>query len=278
MKGVFEKRNKFGFSAKHTVGFRGFPPMFHSHCEIIAVFRGEINMRIDGKELTVRAGEISAVFPYVLHSYEDAPDTEFCIILFDPEAVSVFEKELLRKRPMHPVVAGLEWLFPRFEKVAALYRSGDEIQVKTAVSYLSAIVGELLCSMSLGTPDEVTENMIKPILLYCSEHFADSDISIKRVADELYISQSYVSKVFSSKLKYGFREYVNELRISEARRLLAKTDRKIVDIMLDCGFKNQSSFNRIFSDMCGMSPKKYRSAASSDTSRETRQPFCERSE
>ena len=98
MKGFFEKRGKFGFSAKHTVGFRGFPPMFHSHCEIITVIRGEINMRIDGKELTVRSGEISTVFPYVVHSYEDAPDTEFCIMLFDPETVGVFEKDLLKKK------------------------------------------------------------------------------------------------------------------------------------------------------------------------------------
>ena len=258
MKGVFEKRGKFGFSAKHTVGFRGFPPMFHSHCEIITVIRGEINMRIDGKELTVRAGEISTVFPYVVHSYEDAPDTEFCIMLFDPETVGVFEKDLLKKRPIHPVATDLEGLLPMFEKAAELYRGGDDMHVKTAIAYLSAIVGELLCSMPLCTPDGVTENMIKPILLYCSEHFADGDISIKKVADELYISQSYVSKVFTSKLKYGFREYVNELRISEARRLLTKTDRKIVDIMLDCGFKNQSSFNRIFFDRCGMSPKEYR--------------------
>ena len=89
-------------------------------------------------------------------------------------------------------------------------------------------------------------------------HFTDEDISIKKIADELYISSSYVSKVFSCKLKYNFREYINELRIRRAKKLLSSTDRRIIDVMLDCGFKNQSSFNRVFSEHTGVSPSEYR--------------------
>jgi AraC-like DNA-binding protein len=35
-------------------------------------------------------------------------------------------------------------------------------------------------------------------------------------------------------------------------------DYRIVDVMTECGFKNQSSFNRVFFDACQMSPKQYR--------------------
>ena len=81
---------------------------------------------------------------------------------------------------------------------------------------------------------------------------------LRKIADELYISTGYVSKIFATKLKYGLREYINELRISKAKNLLSKTDLKIIDVMLECGFRNQSSFNRVFSEICGVSPSEYR--------------------
>jgi two-component system response regulator YesN len=64
--------------------------------------------------------------------------------------------------------------------------------------------------------------------------------------------------VFSGKLKIGFREYINFLRISHAKTLLVETDMKVLAIMLECGFRNQSTFNRIFSEVCGVSPRTYR--------------------
>ncbi len=258
MKAVFEKKDKFSFIAKHIKGFRGYPPMFHPHGELIYVTRGEINMMVDGYEHILREGELAAVFPYVVHSYEDAPGAEIFMILFEPEIVSLFEPELVSKKPLYPYVAQSQAFLPTLEKITELMNEKEQIKAKTAVAYLSAMVGELLDSLPLCDVESVSENMIKPILLYCSEHFTDPDISIKKIADELYISQSYVSKVFSMKLKYGFREYINELRIANAKKLLAKTELKIVDIMLECGFKNQSSFNRIFGEICGVSPSAYR--------------------
>ena len=150
-------------------------------------------------------------------------------------------------------------------KTAELMKSNenDTVKLKTAAAYISSVIGELLCMMPLCDVESLSENMIKPILLYCSEHFTDEDISIKKIADELYISQSYVSKVFSMKLKYGFREYINELRIGKAKKMLSKTDMKIVDVMLESGFRNQSSFNRIFSEICGISPREYRTSKNS---------------
>lgn len=263
MKAVFEKKDHFGIVAKHISKFNGFPPMFHSHLELIYVVRGEINMTIDGKTHTLREGEMSVLFPYVLHSYEGAPDVEIFMLLFETKTVALFENELNTQKPICPFIGNAGKFEPILSRILSL-DVGDEIQFKTACSYLQAVIGELLVSMPLCEVETLPENMTKPILLYCSEHFTDEDISIKKISDRLFISQSYVSKVFSSRLKYGFREYINELRISKAKELLKKTDMKIVNVMLECGFRNQSSFNRIFGEMCGMSPRDYRSSRRSN--------------
>ena len=258
MKGVFEK-NDLSFDVLHFVGFQGFPPMFHLHCEIVYVLRGEIKMMIDGHERALKEGEISLVSPYVVHSYDASPESEAYILLFVPSAAGVFESELKKRKPIYPYVENKSNLASLFVRCDELMREGkDELKLKTASAYLFAIVGEILGSVELCESESMHENMIKPILLYCSEHFSDDDISVKKIADELYISSSYVSKVFSCKLKYNFREYINELRINKAKKLLSGTDRRIIDIMLDCGFKNQSSFNRVFAEYMGKSPSEYR--------------------
>lgn len=61
-----------------------------------------------------------------------------------------------------------------------------------------------------------------------------------------------------------FRKYINMLRISEAKKLLENTNIRIVDITLECGYKNQSSFNRIVYEENGCSPKEYHKHAVSE--------------
>ena len=128
---------------------------------------------------------------------------------------------------------------------------------KVAFGYLNAIIGEILGKTELYPAESPEADVTTRVLRYCSEHFKE-DISISSVASALYISTSYVSKLFSGKLKYKFREYINALRIEEAKRLLSNSDLQIVEVMLECGFKNQSSFNRVFAQICGTTPYQYR--------------------
>ena len=258
MKAVFQKTDDFGLIAKRIKNFKGFPPMFHSHLELIYIIKGEIAMTVDGNSRTLREGEMSVLFPYLIHSYEHSPNAEIFMLLFEPQMVEPFENELATKKPICPFLSDAEDFESSFHRITYLAEKDNEVSFKTACAHLQALIGELLMRIPLCDVEKIEENMTKPILRYCAEHFSDEDISIKKIADALYISQSYVSKVFSGKLKYGFREYINELRISKAKELLRKTDMKIVNVMLECGFKNQSSFNRIFGEICGVSPKEYR--------------------
>lgn len=252
MKGVFEKKEHLYLSGRRVQGFHGYPPMFHTHAELLYVISGSIRTTVDGIAHTLCAGELMVVFPYLTHSYEEAPDTEAIVILFDP-AVTAFDNTLITKKPVRHYSDGQAY-FTMLDRAAALIQRG---RIKTALGYLNAVIGELLEIMPLENTEGSTGEIAVRILEYCTEHFCE-DITIKRVAEALYVSQSYVSKVFCNKLKYGFREYLNYLRINKAKTLLKDSDKKIVDVMFECGFQNQSSFNRIFRSICGISPKEYR--------------------
>ena len=258
MKAIYEKKEHFNLIAKHVKSFSGFAPMFHSHCEFIHVVNGSIKVTLDGTTYLLQSGESCLVFPYMVHQYEDAPQTEAYIFLFDADELGNFENTLYTYTSSFPITTALGGLLSILDRITVLYNQNTPLATETALSYLSAIVGELLLVLDLQKNEEKSTDMIKQILTYCNAHFANEDISIQKVADSLFISTSYVSKIFNQKLHYNFREYINILRIRHATELLSDKRYKIVDVMLECGFKNQSSFNRVFYDVVGMSPKEYR--------------------
>ena len=255
MNAVFEKRSYFELTGSRATGIEKYAPMFHPHGELLYVQEGSVSITVDGASYTLHAGDLAILFPYLIHSYESAPNTTAIILLFDP-AATVFDNTLLKKKPVHCCTAAQN-LCPMLERTVVMLHAGRN---KTALSYLNAVIGELLELIPLVDRGDISGDTTIQILSYCAEHCAE-DITVKNIADALYISQSYVSKVFSKKLRYSFREYINTLRISKVQSLLRDTDKKILQIMSECGFQNQSSFNRVFRDLTGLSPKEYRSAS-----------------
>ncbi len=256
MKGIFEKKESFDLIAFISKGFHAYPPLFHPHCEFVYVVSGELFVTIDGNEKRIGAGQGALVFPYVTHSYMKAADTDFAVMLFDPK-ITYYERLFLTSKPKCPFISDISRLFPMIERVCCLVKNENKEVSKGARGYLNGIIAEILSLITLEKSDAVETDISKKILEYCSEHFTEN-ISIKSVSKALFISQSYVSKIFSNKLCYGFREYINLLRINRAKKLLESTDEKVLDIMLDVGFDNQSSFNRVFMDIVGESPSTYR--------------------
>jgi AraC-like DNA-binding protein len=73
-----------------------------------------------------------------------------------------------------------------------------------------------------------------------------------------HCSHSYVSHTFKSSTGCNFREYINLLRIEEAKKLLVNTSFSITEISMKTGFSNSNYFSLVFQRMNGISPKEYR--------------------
>ena len=95
------------------------------------------------------------------------------------------------------------------------------------------------------------------ILNYCSLNYKEN-ISVDDVANALSISRSTVSHTFGNQLKVGFCDYINMLRLVEARELLRNSDLSITEIAQNTGFETIRTFNRAFLKERGISPSQYR--------------------
>lgn len=95
-------------------------------------------------------------------------------------------------------------------------------------------------------------------ITYIGNHFREQ-ISLQSVADKLYVSSSYLGKCLQKALGgSNFRQYLNELRIEEAKKLLDSTDKKIYEIAEETGFTESKYFISRFIDQTGMTPAEYR--------------------
>ena len=259
MKQKFEK-NHMGIVAVEKIGFQGFPMMFHPHIEILCVLDGSIRVNVDSEEHILSSGEFCVVFPYVLHNYEDAPNTRFRLIMVAPQYLPGFEEHLLGGKVESPFFSLDDTNDFLTRKTVESIASGNTIGERTACGYISALMGEILQKTPLTNTNLPENTALKRLVIYCNQHYTE-DITVRSAATACFISESLVSKLFAKEIGCPFRSYVNALRISYAKRLLRKTNTSITDIMYACGFQNQSSFNRVFFEQCGQTPRQFRNSA-----------------
>ena len=85
-------------------------------------------------------------------------------------------------------------------------------------------------------------------------------LSQPEVADIAGMTPQAFSRFFRKTVGKTFVDYLAELRVSQACRLLIETDQSVVEISLRSGFNNLSNFNRRFRKLRGQSPRRFRSA------------------
>ena len=93
---------------------------------------------------------------------------------------------------------------------------------------------------------------------YIDDNFANQDICLRSVADAVHFSPNHFSTVFSQECGITFIEYLTDIRINEAKKLLKNTDKKGNDISYECGFSDPHYFSYIFKKTTGLSPREFR--------------------
>lgn len=98
---------------------------------------------------------------------------------------------------------------------------------------------------------------IEDLTFYIDNNF-EKDIRLTDLAEQLYVTEQYLSRVFKEQNGIGISEYLMKCRLAKVRQLLLETEESITDIAFSAGFSNINSFNRIFKKYQGMTPSTYR--------------------
>jgi AraC-like DNA-binding protein len=124
--------------------------------------------------------------------------------------------------------------------------------------YLETLI--LILGRSLDTSNPVvTEDSlsIREIIRYLDASFADN-ITLNSTANRFCLSPNYMSALFKRNVGAGFKEYLINRRIVEAKKLLESTSLKITVIAFRVGFDSISTFYRDFHMAVGLTPSEFR--------------------
>lgn len=90
------------------------------------------------------------------------------------------------------------------------------------------------------------------------EGCGSEDVTLERIASELYVSTSHLSRIFRKATGQSFADYVKDKRLSLACKLLKTTSLTNQQIVKRCGLKDVPSFYSLFKSKIGMTPYQYR--------------------
>ncbi len=93
--------------------------------------------------------------------------------------------------------------------------------------------------------------------------YLDPNLSLASLADQIGVTDKVLSSVINVALGTTYTDYVNGLRVEDAKRRLADPSQAhltVLSIGLDAGFASKSTFNRVFKETTGQTPSAYRAA------------------
>lgn len=105
--------------------------------------------------------------------------------------------------------------------------------------------------------EDQNQAKIRDAQKYIQENY-DKDLNMAMVSNHVSMNYSLFSIAFKEYTGINFVNYLKNIRIAEARRLLETTDEKILDISRKVGYDNEKHFMKTFKNICGISPSEYR--------------------
>src|SRR5690606_23436161 len=121
----------------------------------------------------------------------------------------------------------------------------------------------LLCEHGTAYPLNLEDNQrINTVYNFVRENYREK-ITLREVAGLVHMNDEAFSRFFSKTMRKPFFAFLNEYRITMARKLLMETDMQVARIGFSCGYDSLPFFYRQFTRYAGMPPQAYRKLFSS---------------
>jgi AraC family transcriptional regulator len=88
----------------------------------------------------------------------------------------------------------------------------------------------------------------------------EDDLGLNEMAQSVGLSTAYFARMFRQSTGETPHQFVLRQRVDRAKAMLRAPDGRVLDVAVACGFKTQQHFAKVFHDVCGVSPTKYRQA------------------
>lgn len=253
----------------------------HEFLEIAYIKQGKVVHIINNEKRIVGVGDFIFINYNVSHSFEFI-NGETCIVincLFKPQ---IIDKTLHKCKSFHELLqhylitfdyslkneTGDDYVLFDDDKSVLNLLNRIEIEYNNAqtgfVQIIRAYIIEIIIIMMRKLKQKKNEDLnlfvsgdITRAKKLIDENY-NKDISLSSISKMLNVSFQYLSRKFSKEVGMGYTEYLQTVRIEQACRLLANTNKKIDEISQLVGYSDTKFFRLKFKFITGITPTQYR--------------------
>lgn len=250
-------------------------PHSHDFIEIAIILNGTGEFCIDDEIVPVTKGDLLLLNPGMVHQSRvidpQNPTTEFYAGF-----TNIHFRHMEYNQIRFP--DGIFLLHPKEKTFLALTRLAESMTLESCNAQpgryfmLKAYLTQMILLLyreqieyqkpkSLGYIFESTNKkyIVEKIMDYMDKHYNEK-ISLDHIAQNMYLSPFYISRIFKSETGDTPINYLISLRMEKARKLLLeKHDCSIQEVAQRVGYDDAYHFSKLFKKHCGSSPSRYRS-------------------
>ena len=258
------------YAYQFQVPFFEFKWHYHPEYELTYIVKGNGYRIVGNTYENYTEGDLVLLGPNLPHTWTgkavESEPFEAIVIQFSKEFITAFlgfDESYSIKKLLENSARGIA-----FEATQDLVQAIKSLREKEGMDRILQLISALnqlaQSNYTLITPNtfhtiasKKSELRINEVCLFIQNNF-NSNITLKQVASQIYLTESNFCKFFKKATGKTFSDYLNEIRINEASRLLLQTDKTISQISFECGFETLSYFNRVFLKKKNQTPSGFR--------------------
>ena len=271
----FERISAFNLAT----GFkeRSYHAHWHPYGEIVLVGPGKNNLfRVNQHTYALSEGDFLLVWPMEVHEIIDADREKSLVIqfsnafinsLFDLQRIMHFYRNLhvLCVQAHQQLISELRAITEEMKEIYFSAALNRELRCCMLLMEFMLTLDqhreEFASEMKYGDPYSYTDTATHRMIMvtdYIKNNLTADDLSQSAMARLAGVNKDYFSRIFHSITGMNYSKWLNTIRLEKATELLADPGMSLTEVAMNSGFQSISSFNRVFRENKGMSPREYR--------------------
>lgn len=245
------------------------PGTHHSYYQILYVSEGRRQIEFEnGRRYSLSPSSVALIRPGVAYrtcSASEGKQTKILVIASQPfveQLRRVFSEDFFRcfdygvltldSRARQRIREDLERIRREWDSVY-FFADKNKILLLNLLDHLNGCIGEQE-PLKFHNVDFVYQ-----VKKHIDSHF-DQDLTLSGLAELVSVSAGHLSRQFRKKVGKGLRDYLLQVRLTHARRLLEGSSLSIAQIAENTGFSSLNHFDKMFKKDHGMTPSAYMQA------------------
>lgn len=202
---------------------------------------GEGRFQVEGKNITVKAGDIIFIPADTPYTVEYSSSESIVLHLLDcnyrePEKITVTDRKMMESKFRHLLNAHRE------------YRS---------LNRTKSCIYDIFAQMESEGSAVILDPDVLKCMEYMKDHYAESELTVEMLCADAHISHSCLQRKFRKYLGVTPKEYLTKLRMNKAIELFSEGGHSVRSIAYFCGYDDEKYFSRAFKRIYGCPPVRF---------------------